>query len=108
MDKFRSLSSTDGRVVRLKVGFSWPAMFFGFLWAMFHRAWRLALMLALAFYTLIIFDELFIRGSRNLLLLVSMLAAYVVFMVICGKYGNTWLASELLRKGYSEKYEHDA
>ncbi len=92
----------------MKVGFSWPAMFFGFFWAMFHRAWRLAFMLALAFYALVIFDELFVKGSRNLLLLVSMSVAYVVFMVICGKYGNSWLASELLRKGYSEKCAHDA
>ena len=108
MDKFKSLTSKDGRVVRLKVGFSWPAMFFGFFWAMFHRAWRLALVMGLAFYTLVLIDELFVRGSQNLFLLGSMLLAYVALMVVCGKYGNTWLASELLRKGYSEKYEHDA
>lgn len=83
-------------------------MFFGFMWAMFHRAWRLALMLAFAFYTLVLFDEFFVKGSQSLLLLGLMLSAYVAFMVVCGRYGNTWLASELLRKGYSEKYEHDA
>lgn len=65
-------------------------------------------MLAFAFYTLVLFDEFFVKGSQSLLLLGLMLSAYVAFMVVCGRYGNTWLASELLRKGYSEKYEHDA
>ena len=108
MAKFIYLTSTEGKVVRVKVGFCWPAAFFGPLWVMVKRSWRLALLLALAFGALVFFDEAFVKGSRNLWLLIPMLLAYISFIVVCGKYGNAWLVSELLRTGYSVGPEHDA
>lgn len=105
--KFVLLTKED-KEVRVKIGFSWPAALFGFLWAMFKRSWRLSFFLALAFYSLVIFDEVFVQGTQNLLLKLSMLMAYIAVMVIFGKYGNAWLINELKRKGYLVKGEPNA
>lgn len=108
MAKFIYLTSIDGKVVRVKVGFCWFAALFGPLWAMVKRSWRLAFLLALSFSGLVFFDEAFVKDSRNLWLLIPMLLGYISFIVVCGKYGNAWLVSELLRKGYSAGPEYDA
>jgi hypothetical protein len=38
----------DRDLVLVKEGFSWPAFFFAFLWAVWHRLWVAALVFALA------------------------------------------------------------
>lgn len=108
MTQFVYLSSERGDVRRVKVGFCWPAALFGPLWAAVKRAWRLAICLALAFGSLVFLDEAYVQRSRNVYALLLMLVAYIAFMVVCGKYGNSWLIWELQREGYSPGPARDA
>jgi hypothetical protein len=94
------LQAPDGSVVRVKNGFSWPAFFFGPFWALVKGAWRLLLLLVASFGALVLVDQAFVEGSENIFLAVSMLVAYVTYMVVCGRNGNTWLLWEFERKGY--------
>jgi Protein of unknown function (DUF2628) len=95
------LPGPSGDTVYVKDGFSWPAFFFGAIWALYKKAWILFFMLAITFGCIVALDELIVRPSRSLLLSTLMLAAYIAFAVVCGKRGNSWIRRDLERKGYT-------
>ena len=64
--------------------------------------------MAVAFAVLVIIDESFVQHSRNLFLLLLMLAAYVAYMIVAGKNGNAWLRYALKSKGYVRLTDRDA
>jgi Protein of unknown function (DUF2628) len=105
MAKTILMISPSGTSVYTKDGFSWPAFFFGPIWALVKKAWRDFFVLFAAFATLIFVDEVFVKPSKNLLLLLLMLAVYVTFMIVCGRNGNEWLRKSLERKGYTRSTE---
>ncbi|MCA9443490.1 MAG: signal peptidase I, partial [Candidatus Omnitrophica bacterium] len=87
----------------VKEGFSWPAFFFGFLWALSKKLWLLALtyfLLKISFRVLlpILFGPYSNASERGFLLFVLAL-----FPVVLGFYGNHWVGARLVRKGYSMK-----
>jgi hypothetical protein len=100
MSAFQSLQSPHGKHVHVKVGFCWPAFCFGPFWALYHRLWSLFARLAIVWLSLVVVDEAVVQPSNSLPMLVVMLLAYVLFVVVCGKFGNAWRVSFLLGKGY--------
>jgi hypothetical protein len=86
-------------VVGVKVGFSWPAFFFGSLWAVVKRAWALFAVLLLVDAALW-FGSGYAAQSRNALLVLAFLGANLAYAVIRGVYGNRWLGVSLRRRGF--------
>jgi hypothetical protein len=81
----------------VKQGFSWPAFFFGWIWAFVKR-------MPLVGAVLLAIDVGFAVGER--VLPDEGLAADLAFLawlavgVVCGAYGNAWRRGALERRGF--------
>jgi hypothetical protein len=100
MTKYTYLHAPNAKVIKIKTGFSWTAFLFGPLWALVKSAWNLFMLLAVVFIFLIFIDETFVQKSKNIPLLLCMFAAYLAYMIVCGRKGNEWLLKEFESKGY--------
>ncbi len=86
-------------IVLVKQGFSWPAFFFGSLWALARRVYPV-------FLAMLVIDALlwFVTGyaaaqGAGGLALLGLLGT-ITYAVVRGKYGNRWLQSYLVARGY--------
>jgi hypothetical protein len=102
MTRYVSLQSPDGEVVEIKIGFSWPAFFFGPIWGIFARVWRQLPTMLVAWLGLVLFDDLVVQPSGNLVLIMLMGPLYIGYMYICGKNGNRWVAQNLEKQGFNQ------
>ena len=91
--------SPEGDVVRVKIGFSWQAFFVGSLKALVRRTWLIAGLSCVAFL-LFAWQGNPTASSRTIALLLALACLYVGYMTFCGVYGNRWLVSSLLRRGF--------
>jgi len=91
--------SPEGEVVRVKIGFSWQAFFIGSLKAGVRRTWVIAGVACVAFL-LYAWQGKATASSRTMALLLALGCLYVGYMTFCGLYGNRWLVSSLLRRGF--------
>jgi hypothetical protein len=91
--------SPEGEVVRVKIGFSWQAFFIGSLRALIRRTWVMAGLAVLIFVTFASKGNAS-ASSRTVALLLGLVCLYIGYMVFCGLYGNRWLVSSLLRRGF--------
>ena len=92
--------SPTGEVVQVKVGFSWQAFFVGSFRALVARTWLTAVILIGGYLALARMGRSFPASSRSIALLLVVLVLYVGYMALCGVYGNRWLVTSLLRRGY--------
>ncbi len=86
----------EARVIFVKEGFSWPAFFFNWVWALFKGLWITALGLFLA--------EIVLGaavGSLQVSAPAQSIASFT-FFVLTGLFGNDLARMELARKGYRE------
>jgi len=88
--------------VRVKTGFSWPAFFFGGLWAVAKGLW-------LAAFAMFVLDALiwFCSGyaqARGIgALALACLVLQIGYWVLRGRFGNAWWRAKLVRQGYRPK-----
>ena len=94
--------SPDGDVVKVKVGFSWDAFFLGSLKAVVRRTWLLVSLAVAGFLTWSWMGPALTASSRSVALLLALCCAYLGYMLFCGLYGNRWLVSSLLRRGFRQ------
>ncbi len=94
--------SPDGEVVKVKLGFSWQAFFVGSFRAVLRRTWLLVALGALAYFMVAYMGRSIGDSSRSVALLLLLAGTYVVYMLFCGIYGNRWLVSSLLRRGFRQ------
>jgi hypothetical protein len=83
----------------VKQGFSWPAFFFGSLWALARRVYPLFFamsVLDVALWFVTGYGEA--QGSLSLALLG--LFGTLGYAVLRGKYGNRWVQALLVSRGY--------
>ena len=85
--------------VAVKQGFSWPAFFFGSLWALARRAYGLFAVL-LVLDVVLWFSTGYAEAQRSLVLALLGLVGTVAYAVVRGKFGNRWVGSSLLSRGY--------
>jgi hypothetical protein len=100
MTTYTYYRTPKGKSLRVKHGFSWPAFFFGPIWALVKGAWRLFALLLMSFLLLVFIDERFAKTSGSIAVLLSMLVAYIAYMFVCGKNGNSWLRGLYEQRGY--------
>ena len=94
------LHETKG-AMKVKQGFSWPAFFFGSLWAAVKGMW-LPHFLVLAVIDVILWVATgFAEASGAAGPALLGLAASLIYAIVRGKRGNAWLTASLTSKGYA-------
>lgn len=101
VSKYRLYRSPQGDIVRVKLGFSWQAFFFGSLKAILRRVWLLALPAVLIYLMSAFYSGAPAATSRIAALVLVLLAFYGAYMVFCGVNGNRWLDDSLRRRGFT-------
>jgi hypothetical protein len=85
---------TRDETIAVSVGFSWPALLLGFIWALMKRLWGVALVLLAVEIALGLIG---LAGATAYL--VSLLLS-IVFGIYCGIRANDWHRRILESKGY--------
>ncbi len=90
-------SASDGNVVLIVEGFSWPALIFGPFWALWHGMWRTVIVLLLI--------AALISGGGALAGLAAELVSVLQILVQIGLglWGNDLRRAALARQGYVER-----
>ena len=80
----------------VKIGFCWPAFFFGIIWMAVSRLWGWAL-LWVGLYLLLALLE---GGAGEDAGMFLIFVGYLVLWLVPGFQGNAWRARDLLRRGF--------
>jgi hypothetical protein len=97
--------SPSGEVVRVKIGFSWQAFFIGSLRAVIKRLWLIFGVVAIGYVFFAWIGSSLAASSRNTAVALAVLGLYFAYMLFCGIYGNRWLVTSLLRRGFRQTSE---
>lgn len=98
--KRRSFIHARRGLIKVKQGFSWPAFCFGSLWAAAMHMWFPAFLLLLVVDTALWFITGYAQAQGAVGLALVGLVATVLYAYVRGKYGNRWLESSLVGRGY--------
>jgi Protein of unknown function (DUF2628) len=88
-------------IVRVKVGFSWPAFWLGTFWAAAKRMWYPVFLLLVPVDLLVWFVSGYAQGQKSPGLALAAPALLLLYMLVRGHFGNRWVTSHLVRNGYS-------
>jgi hypothetical protein len=92
---WRSISVAVAGARAVKDGFSWPAFFFSFLWALTQRLWAPAAVLLAA--------ELAVGAATEVLDPITAFSLSLGAMLIVGWIGNDLKRRDLARQGFGER-----
>ena len=98
MKQYKIYTSPHGAMEAIKQGWSWPAFFFGCIWACVKKMWALGLGVLVAFLVIgLLFglagaDESISNSIVNLLAIVT--------AIVFGRQGNAWREKYLLSRGF--------
>lgn len=110
MRTFDIYTRNDGASKAVKKGWSWPAFFFGSLWALSMQLWLIGILLLPVELILQMFVSFTEQQQKNasasyseILAMVGGVIALVGLgiRIIFGSYGNSWKRKRLERVGYS-------
>ncbi|QQK64522.1 DUF2628 domain-containing protein [Cobetia sp. cqz5-12] len=102
MASFRILTHPQHGTRAVKIGWSWPAFFFGMFWALYKRMW----LLAGSLFGFIVLSSVFIPATME-----GQLISNVLFLglnLTISLKGNQWYASLLETQGYQEQAQVSA
>jgi hypothetical protein len=88
-----------GRYAYVRAGFSWSALFLGWLWAVAKRRWWL-LLLMLAMDVCLWFGSQLASELHLAPMLLLMAVAELSYLLARGWYANRWLEASLRSHGY--------
>ena len=87
----------------VKVGFSWPAFFFGFFWMLVKKLWAYAGTWFVAYIVLSLIEkvtDLSGEGGAQALVYLIRTAGYFTLWLVPAFNGNKWREGNLSRRGY--------
>ena len=96
---------TKGKI-EVPLGFSWPAFFLGPIWAIAKRLWLVCSALILAGLP-ITFLDMYADDRKNIALTCLTLVLTLVYMYVCGKFGNAWWRWTIGRHGFMQEATHE-
>jgi hypothetical protein len=102
--EYKVYANPQGEIQAVKQGWSWPAFFFGCIWAVVKKMWLLGLGVFAALVILQVVLGNPSTGSDDALVNLLSFAAAIIF----GVNGNKWRASYLLSHGYDFEGEVEA
>ncbi|RFU43762.1 DUF2628 domain-containing protein [Paraburkholderia sp. DHOC27] len=85
---------SQDETVAVGIGFSWPALLLGFIWALMKRLWGIAA------FMLAVDLALGLIGLAGVSADLISLALSIVFAIYCGMRANDWHRRDLQRRGY--------
>lgn len=88
------VDNAQEKAVFLREGFNFPAFFFHFLWAFYHRLWLPGFLIMGVFVLFGIAQELGALSSPTLAIL------QFGFLVLIGYHANDWQRAKLGARGY--------
>ena len=103
MKHYKIFEHPAGNIEAVKLGWSWPAFFFGFLWALFKRMWGLGGGLFAAFFLAESFDASADEALDGLITVAALVLAFLF-----GLNGNRWRENNLQSRGYEYTQTHTA
>lgn len=87
----------------VKNGFSWPAFFFGIIWMLFKKLWKIAI-IWMILYVVVVIIETAIQNSPDdmtkIAAYVLVVVGYLLLWLIPGFKGNQWREENLLNRGF--------
>ncbi len=101
MKQYKLFKNPSGSVEAVKQGWSWPAFFFSFIWAMVKKMWGIGVGVLIGCFVVgLIIGLLFSdAGSSKVVdLFINLLA--IILNIIFGVKGNSWREKSLLSHGY--------
>ena len=102
MASFRILTHPEHGTRAVKIGWSWPAFFFGLFWALYKRMW----LLAASLFGFIVLSSVFIPATQGGQLISNIL--FLGLNLTISLKGNLWYASLLETQGYQEQAQVSA
>jgi uncharacterized membrane protein YgcG len=102
MASFRILTHPEHGTRAVKIGWSWPAFFFGLFWALYKRMW----LLAASLFGFIVLSSVFIPATME-----GQLISNVLFLglnLTISMKGNQWYASLLETQGFTQQAQVEA
>ena len=100
MKQFKIYEHPHLRIEAVKQGWSWPAFFFPWIWALVKKMWGLGF----GILAVIIFLNIVIAGSEGALGFYELLQfALIIVSVIFGINGNKWRENNLRSRGFEHK-----
>ncbi|AEI14129.1 Protein of unknown function DUF2506 [Flexistipes sinusarabici DSM 4947] len=100
MKQYKIYANPQGNYEAVKQGWSWPAFFFSFIWAMVKKMWGLGVGVLIAFLVLGFIIGASGSGSGGDALI---RVASIIVKIIFGVNGNKWRESNLPKRGYEYK-----
>ncbi len=89
----------------VKVGFSWPAFFFGVIWMLVKKLWCLAGAWLVAYIALSLIETVTDEsreGSAQALVYLIVAAGYFTLWLVPAFKGNKWRENNLSKRGYEK------
>ncbi|WP_047515933.1 MULTISPECIES: DUF2628 domain-containing protein [unclassified Methylophilus] len=90
----------SGKVAKVTLGFSWLAFLLGPFWFLVKKMWVHFFVLLIVSLLLYLFSEYAEHIKSTSISLISSITL-IAYAFVCGRYGNHWLQSSLLKRGYS-------
>ena len=88
----------------VKVGFSWPAFFFGLAWMLVKRLWKFAGLWLVAYAACSLIGGVaknLLQGASQATADLLVLAAYFALWLVPAFKGNKWRDQDLANRGYN-------
>ena len=98
--EYKIFKHPTGSIEAVKQGWSWPAFFFTYIWAMVKKMWALGVLVFVGWFVLgIILNAVATSSERSVIIFMSGIIINIVF----GVNGNSWREKNLLARGYKIK-----
>lgn len=102
METFNVYKHPTQGIEAVKVGFSWPAFFFGFFWLPAKKLWGLTGAWFAAYIVLLLIMGQSGEGDLPAALSYLILAGYFALWLVPAFKGNKWREENLSKRGYEK------
>jgi len=100
MRQFKIYQHPSGTIEAVKQGWSWPAFFFGFVWAMAKKMWKLSIGVVLAILVIGFITGIAATEEMGEAIMNGLgMTANLMF----GVHGNSWREESLTARGFAVK-----
>lgn len=102
MKQFKIYANPQGAYDAVKLGWSWTAFFFGFIWAFVNKMWALGFGVLAVFFVLEFIGD---AAGEDLEEVIEVLTSigWLVLVITFGVNGNRWRETNLTLRGYDFK-----
>ncbi len=89
-----------GAVEAVKKGWSWPAFFFGFVWALVKHLWLVAILTLPVWFFFGVLSDV-VERMQNARFSFALLLVGLILQFLFGLFGNRWRENSLRTKGFT-------